>query len=160
MLQQTAATQAFFMFHLAHWYPSCSGCPCILPAFSSPAVSSPLPFPPPSPAQSSHTALAITLTYKPPSKSVLSSPTRPDNILELALWPFPAMTPLGSPLCFAGALSPHQLCGVILHCTSVPQNFSLGDFPPNPCMRVPAAGLQAHSISSKIALSYHWKILC
>lgn len=142
MLQQTAATQDFFTFCLACSYPSCSGCPCILPAFPTPAISSLLPFPPTSPAQSSHTALAMTLTYKTPSKSILSSPTRPDNTLELALWPFPAMMPLGSPLRSAGALSPQQLHCIIFIAPQFLSFLVLGTFfPPNQCMEVPAVGL-------------------
>lgn len=142
MLQQRAAKQALFLFFLAHSSLSCLGCPCILPAFSSSAISSPLIFPPTNPAQSSHTALAMTLTYKPLSKSILSSPTRLDNIPELAMWPFPAMMPLWSPFCSAGALSPQCLCSVIFIAPQFLSILILGTFfPPNLCMWAPAVGL-------------------
>lgn len=134
--QTDSCNARFFHIQTCFLYPSCSGCPCILPAFSISAVQL-FPFPFLSVAQlgASHTALTMTCTYKAPSKSILTSPINPVNILEHTLQSHLVTMPLKSLFSSVSALSPEQPWGILFIMFQFFSVSALGtSFPTNQCI--------------------------
>lgn len=135
--------QGFFTFRLAPCIPLAQAAHAFCQHFPISAVQL-FPFPFLSVAQlgASHTALTMTRTYKGPSKSILTSPISPVNILEHTLQSHLVTMPLKSLFSSVSALSPEQPWGILFIIFQFLSISALGtSFTTNQCIRVPAAGL-------------------